>query len=67
MDTSYFVHRCLMFKYESSVCHMFIFYNVNFFLIMSNRIPIFSMCVPCKVLMPVIQFLFDLNLFHGSE
>ena len=38
------------------------FCNVLFSLIISKRITIFSMCVPCKVLMPVRQFSFDLDL-----
>ena len=36
------------------------FCNVNFFL--SIRITIWSMCVPCKVLMPVRQFSLNLDL-----
>ena len=39
-----------------------IFCNVKFSLIISNRITIFGMCVPCKVLMPVRHFLLDLVL-----
>ena len=39
-----------------------IFCNVKFSLTVSNRITIFSMCVPYKVLMPVRQFSLDLNL-----
>ena len=39
-----------------------IFCNVEFSLIISNRITIFGMCVPCKVLMSVRQFSLDLDL-----
>ena len=36
--------------------------NVYFSLIISNRITIFGMCVPCKVFMPVRQISLDLDL-----
>ena len=38
------------------------FCNVKVSLIISNRITIFGMCVPCKVLMLVRQFSLDLDL-----
>ena len=63
LDASYFVYRCLMvwsFCLSHVLDHIFmvqwllekkvvIFCNVNFSLILSNRITIFGMCVPCKV------------------
>ena len=39
-----------------------IFCNVNVSLIMRNRITLFGMCIPCKILMPVSQFSLDLDL-----
>ena len=39
-----------------------IFCNVEFSLIISNRITIFDMCVPWEVLMSVRQFSLDLDL-----
>ena len=51
-----FMVQCLLEKKVKIFC------NVKFSLIISNRITIFCMCVPCKVLMPVRQFSLYLDL-----